>query len=105
MKKTQIKDIIKQLGLPEETEWIGYGIHSVENDDFLWYFEAEGDIENLVWIKFPDKAKAFQSLNKAEKIRDKFKPEAEVVWMFDLGNQVFVTQPEGYGRIQNEPLH
>jgi hypothetical protein len=105
MKKYKISEIIEELGLPENTEWLGYSIHSIDNDDFLFHYEVNEDVENMAWTGFPDQAKHFQSLKKAEKVRDKFKPEAEVVWVFDIGRQVIVTQPEGYGSLPKHPIH
>lgn len=105
MKKYKMEDVIKEIGLPENTKWIGFAIHSVENDDFLMLFEENEYAENLTWVKFPDQAKKFKSLKKAEKIRNKFKPDAEVVWLFDIGKQIVVTQPEGYGNMPKETIH
>lgn len=105
MKKHKLDEILKEIGLPEDTEWLGYAIHSLENDDFLMNYESNEYKDSIMWIGFPDKAKKFQSIKKAEKVRDKIKPNAEVVWLFDIGSQVVVTQPEGYGNMPLETKH
>lgn len=94
MKKIPLKDVLKELRLPENTEFLGYGIHLEESDEFLFSIQESEDVQNVGWAKTPELAKAFQSLHKAEKIRNKFKPEANIVWMFDSGNKIFITQPD-----------
>jgi len=105
MKKTPLKDVLQELGLPEDTDFIGYGIHLAESDEFLLTCDEREGVQNIGWSKTPELCKVFQSIKKAEKIKNKFKPEANIVWMFDIGKQIFIAQPEGYGNLSKATRH
>jgi len=95
MKKDTINELIKGMNLPDTTKFLGYSIHLQEEDEFLMEYEIKpGLLTNMWWTKQPETAKYFKSIKKVEKIKDKIKPEANVVCVFDTGPQIIVTQPK-----------
>jgi len=97
MIKSKVDELKKEMNLPETTEFLGYSIHLKNVDEFIMEYEIKpGLLTNMWWTKSPERAKHFKSLKKAEKIKKKIKPEANIVWVFDIGSQIVVTQPKNY---------
>lgn len=96
MKQVNTKQLIKELGFPEKTEFLGYSIHLEESDEYLVDYIHSSEMKTISWTNFPEKAKYFQSFKKIEKTRDKIKPNAIIMWLFDTGTQIYATQPEDY---------
>lgn len=96
MQKIKISELVKDMGLPEGTIFLGYSIHLQESDEFLLSYEDNIEMTNMWWTHNPEQVKHFQSFKKVEKIKNKIKPEASVAWLFDTGPQIIATQPEGY---------
>jgi hypothetical protein len=96
MKVVNTKELIKDLGFPEKTEFLGYSIHLEESDEYLLDYQLSSEVNHLTWTTRPEMAKHFQSFKKVEKTRDKIKPTAIIMWIFDTGTHIFATQPEDY---------
>ena len=84
------------MGLPDETIFKGYSIHLENNDEYLVSYKIDSGEKSLAWSKFPEIAKCFQSLNKAENTKAKIRPEATIMWLFDTGTNIVATQPKDY---------
>ncbi|WP_133472004.1 hypothetical protein [Paraglaciecola marina] len=94
LKETPIKEIIKELGLPTETKFTGYGIHLADSDEFLMKYISNEYANNMWWCKTPEKAELFKNHSKAVKVRNELKPQANVVLIWDVGKQYLVTCQE-----------
>ncbi len=96
LKKVNTKQLIKDLGFPEGTEFLGYSIHLEKSDEYLYDYKITPEGTPMTWAKTPEIAKCFKSFKKIEKIRSKIKPEAIIMWLFDTGTHIYATQPENY---------
>ena len=95
LEKIDLKHFINEFDLPAETKFIGYAIHLVDSDEFLYKHQIKKDhFITKSWCTSPEKAEKFQSFKKVTKVRDELQTDAIVVWMFDIGKQLIVTTPE-----------
>lgn len=89
MKQRSLTEIKKEYGLPENSEFLGYGVHNVERDEFLAQFEDTPAATKRAWAKDPQLALQFDEFAAAYEVSRKCK-EAIVVGMFDIGDQIYV---------------
>lgn len=94
LEKIDLNDFVNEFELPKTTKFIGYGVHLVDSDEFLHSYKINKEVILKSWCQLPDEATTFKSLKKANRIKNEVKPEAIVVWMFDIGKQIIVTTPE-----------
>ncbi len=90
----EVKKLIEEMNLPEQTKFIGYAIHLQKEDEFLLNYEDKKYIVNMWWTKSPEIAKKFKSIKKAEKTKNKIKPEANIVLLLDTGTQIYAALPK-----------
>ena len=89
LKHRPLADIKKEYGLHESAEFLGYGVHNVERDEFLAQFEDTPAATKRAWAKDPQLALQFDEFTAAYEVSRKCK-EAIVVGMFDIGDQIYV---------------
>ena len=91
-KKTPIKEILAELGLPEHAEFLGYVVRLRHSDEFLAHSLPGHDMNlNLnYWSKVPDLAKRYQSYKKALRFVNQYRKGSEVALLFDVGSQYYV---------------
>ena len=94
LKETAISDVIKELGLPKNTKFIGYALHLKDKDEFLVRYVSNEYRDEMWWSKTPENAKKFKQHKKALKIRNELKPEAKIVHVWDIGRQLMITLAE-----------
>ena len=94
LEQINLNDFINEFELPETTKFIGYGVHLTSNDEFLHSYKISDEVITKGWCQAPDEAKAFNCIKEANRIKSAVKPEARIVWMFDIGKQIIVTTPE-----------
>lgn len=96
LEKVNTKQLIKVLGFPEETKFLGYSIHLEESDEYLVDYKLSSEAKSLTWTIRPEIAKHFQSFKEVERTRDKVKSCAVIMWVFDTGTHIYTTQPADY---------
>lgn len=89
LKQRSLADIKKEYGLPESAEFLGYGVHNVERDEFLAQFEETPATTKRAWAKDPQLALPYGEFAEAYEVSRKCKV-AIVVGMFDIGDQIYV---------------
>lgn len=95
LEKIDLKEFIKTYELPETTKFIGYSIHLTESDEFLYKYKVGNVVITKAWCQSPEMAKKFYSLKKANRVKLEIaKPDATVVWLFDIGKQIIATVPD-----------
>ena len=53
-KKTPIKDVLTELGLPQDAEFLGYVVHLQHSDEFLMQVSDSAHMNSILWSKIPD---------------------------------------------------
>ena len=91
LKQRSLADIKKEYGLPDSAEFLGYGIHLAEADEFLAKFEEVAGAIKKAWAKDPQGALTFDNFAAAYERSRKCRGSI-VVGMFDLGDQIYVAQ-------------
>lgn len=89
-----LDSIRKDLGLPDTAEFLGYGIHIQDRDEFLAFIKDAPGATQKAWTKNPVDALTYG--NFADAFADSKKCTGSiVVGMFDLGDQIYVAQVGG----------
>jgi hypothetical protein len=91
LQQRPLADIKRQLGLPEDAEFLGYGVHLKDSDEFLVRFDERSDAAAKVWSKDPQHAINYEEFAAAYDVALKCRG-AVVVGMFDLGDQTYVAE-------------
>ena len=94
LEKIDLEELKNEFELPDETKFVGYAIHLQSSDEFLHNYKDSPDATLMTWSQTPVNAKKFHSLKKVTRIKNDIKPEARVVWLFDMGNQIAALTPE-----------
>jgi hypothetical protein len=92
--KKPVAEVVKELGLPEGTEFVGYVIRNpAKGDEYLHDYKiSKSGMIGMLWSQHPDTAKVFKKREKAKKtIKALEKEELILGWLFDLGDRWFVT--------------
>lgn len=89
LKERSLADIKKQLGLPDDAEFLGYGIHLPDPDEFLAKFDDDGYVARKAWAKDPQLAIQYDEFANAYEVSRKCAGSI-VVGMFDIGEQIVV---------------
>lgn len=94
LKQRALAEIKKEYGLPETAEFLGYGVHLPEPDEFLVMFKDTAGATKKAWSKDPQAALTMDSFADAYETSRKCQ-DSTVVGMFDLGDQIYVPQVGG----------
>lgn len=94
MKETPVLEVIKSLGLPENTKYLGYVVHLPGEDEFLAYAEVKKGLEKRVFSQTPDTAKVYKSYKKALQDAKSCEQLAEPWILFDIGDQYHIAPTE-----------
>lgn len=90
IEQTPIEDVIKELGLPENSEYMGYVIHLPETDEFLakvkWDKHGSG---SFMISKTPEIAKQYWNYKKALKDSERYGKNSKVCILFDAGDRYY----------------
>lgn len=91
IKLTPIEEVIKECGLPDNTEFLGYVIHLPQSDEFLLKMKKiHNDGSNIkAWSKTPEICKRYQSYQKALKDCKKVGKGSKVCVLLDAGNALY----------------
>lgn len=84
-----LTDLKKDYDLPENAEFLGYGVHLPEPDEFLAQIDDDGYATKKIWAKDPQLAMTFPGVAEAHDVSQKCRGSI-IVGMFDIGDQIFV---------------
>lgn len=88
VEKRPVEEVIKELGLPPESKFLGYVIHLPNEDEFLGFIDETSAAIKRGFVKTPHTAKIYHSYKKALRDAEKCKQEAEPNLLFDIGAQL-----------------
>lgn len=83
-------DLKRDLGLPAQAKFVGYGVHLPLRDEFLALDRSVGDSQGWGWTPFPNYALHISRYDKASRTASRYGRGAIVVYMFDVGDQYIV---------------
>jgi len=86
-----IKEAKRRLELPDNAEFLGYMIHLYDQDEFVGKIEESDVAINRVYVKIPDLAQIFDSVEEAidEALKiDKYR--LLVCLLFEVDNQYMI---------------
>lgn len=89
LKKRNVSELKKELGLPADAEFCGYLVHIKSKDEFLHDIIDTPNAVQRSFSKTPDLAKRFDEFIDAYEVARKEKEEVVVV-LFDIGKQFMV---------------
>lgn len=91
LKERSLDEVKKEFGLPATAEFLGYGVHLPEFDEFLAMFDQTVSATKKAWTKDPQAALTFDNFAGAYETSRKCR-NSIVVGMFDVGDQIYVAQ-------------
>jgi hypothetical protein len=83
-----VDEVIKELGLPAETKYLGYVVYLPKENDFLGFIKETSSAIKRGFVKTPSGAKVYQSYKKALRDAGRCKQKAEPNLLFDIGDQL-----------------
>lgn len=87
--KCSLDDLKHKLNIPDEAEFVGYGVHLEAKDEFLSDFREDAETTRKMWTKSPEHAKLFAEISGAYDMALKC-ADSIVVGIFDGKNQMWV---------------
>ncbi|BES73844.1 hypothetical protein RE428_48620 (plasmid) [Marinobacter nanhaiticus D15-8W] len=87
VEKRPVEEVIKELGLPPESKFLGYVIHLPNEDEFLGFIKETSAAVKRGFVKTPQAAKVYHSYKRALRDAGKCKQKAEPNLLFDIGTQ------------------
>lgn len=89
MVERSLDDLKRDIGIPADAEFLGYGVHLEGSDEFLAEFSDKGSVTSKMWAKTPEMAKLYMEFSGAYDMSRQC-PGSVVVGIFDSGKQVWV---------------
>jgi hypothetical protein len=93
LRERKVADVRKELGLPEDAEYLGYIVHLPEKDEFLHSVIDNSAMTSRGFADKPENAKTFKTFDEAYKLARKAKGEVVAV-LFETDNRYFVAPVE-----------
>jgi len=84
-----LDELKRDLNIPADAEFLGYGVHLEKSDEFLSEFREQDGVTSKMWVKMPGMAKIFMEFSGAYDTSRKCSGSV-VVGIFDSENQVWV---------------
>lgn len=80
-----VADIRRDLGLDDSAEFVGYGVHRPDTDEFLALAKFSRGVEQWVWARYPDYGLHFPSFTAAQRLATRYDKPCFIVYLFDEG--------------------
>ncbi len=90
IKEVPIAETIKELGLPNDSKFLGYVVHLPAEEEFLSKIIESKECIQKVFAKTPELAIVYSDHKKAIKDSKKCKQETLVCLLFDIGDQLII---------------
>ncbi len=87
---TPLSDIRKQMGLPENADFLGCVVNVRGTDEYLAVLEEDGATVRRAYVLSPEKAHRYESREEADAVAASLPKAAVSGLLFDLGDQYFV---------------
>ncbi|HKJ82934.1 MAG TPA: hypothetical protein VJ961_02805 [Mariprofundaceae bacterium] len=87
---TPISEVIQELGLPNDSQFIGYVIYFPERDDYFFLTIEDDDADLRGFSPTPHLAKVFDDYDDALGMASRFGRFSEVSLLFDTGPEYMV---------------
>lgn len=87
---TPISDIRKQMGLPENAQFLGCVVNVRGTDEYLALLDDDNDATRRAYVLSPEKALRYASREEADVVAASLPKPAVSGLLFDLGDQFFV---------------
>jgi hypothetical protein len=84
-----LDELKRDLNIPADAEFLGYGVHLEESDEFLSELREQGGVTSKIWAKTPEMAKLFMEFSGAYDT-SRTCSGSVVVGIFDSEKQVWV---------------
>lgn len=89
IEKFQISEILEELNLPPDSEYLGYGVHRPDTDEYVMLASDSKDCSLWLWSSTPIGAFKFQDYAYVTELASKYdKAPVEVGIIFDIGHAV-----------------
>ncbi|MDP2716291.1 hypothetical protein [Rheinheimera sp.] len=96
IEKIQISEVLEELGLPPDSEYLGYLIHRPDTDDFVMLASDNKECSLWMWSDTPEGAFKFQDYSYVTKLASIYnKAPVMVGLVFDTGNMLVFTSSTG----------
>jgi len=92
MNKVQLKEIIKEFDLPEDTSFKGYVVKRRDTEELLAQMKSIGDSYLFGWTMDANLAKQFKIKKQAAKAAKEYGEPANAAVMLDVGTQYIVAE-------------
>lgn len=90
LRPRNLKDTIKELGLPENTSFNGYVVHLPEPDEFLATLEENNIMVRRAFARTPTLAMNFDDVEEAIKIVNGLDYHAQVCALLETDSQLII---------------
>lgn len=90
LKPRNLKDTIKELGLPENTSFNGYVVHLPEPDEFLATLEENNIVVRRAFARTPTLAMNFDNVEEAIQIVNDLDYHAQVCALLETDSQLII---------------
>lgn len=89
-REISVDELIHELGLPQDSKYMGYVIHCPEHDDYLASLDVQRDNTFRAYAKSPEGALVLSDYAEACQIADDITKKTLIGILFDVGNQLYV---------------
>lgn len=90
LQQVNIEEFIKEIDLPENSQFVGYVVNIPHSDEYLADIQYGDDVVNKTIAKIPALAKVFDDVEDALKARKEFSYPVDVCLMFETDQQFLV---------------
>jgi hypothetical protein len=90
LQQVNIEEFIKEIDLPENSQFFGYVVNIPHSDEYLADIQYGDDVVNKTIAKIPALAKVFDDVEDALKARKEFSYPVDVCLMFETDQQFLV---------------
>ena len=90
--QVKISDVIAELGIPANSEFLGYAVHKPDSDEFLMVYEEKDSAERWLWAKAPNLAHLYDFHQALSHSDANEKHPTQVGLLFDMGLTCFLLQ-------------
>ena len=84
-----LDDLKQEYSIPDDAQFLGYGVHLEASDEFLIICEEQSGVTKKLWSKTPEQAQLFMDFSGAYDIMRKCHGSV-VVGIFDGETQMWV---------------
>lgn len=88
-----IPELIKEIGVPSDSKFLGFVVHLPHSDEFLLKEDDSSFMTKRLWSKTPELAHIFIDQSESEKAAANYGKGAISCVIFDIVDQLFIASP------------